>query len=152
MTRIHVLSASSLFFNSLGKFIFRTRRRTNADSTECSNISRGLNPTVQILEWMLQSKQFRADVVCYNLLIEAYGKIGQYTEAEKTFFLLRKSFVAPTEMSYNMLMGAYSKAGLLDKAERLFDQMKEDKYIPGNVSTSLISLKPAARYQKLKCF
>ncbi|OAE19085.1 hypothetical protein AXG93_4129s1160 [Marchantia polymorpha subsp. ruderalis] len=104
---------------------------------------------IQILEWMLQSKQFRADVVCYNLLIEAYGKIGQYTEAEKTFFLLRKSFVAPTEMSYNMLMGAYSKAGLLDKAERLFDQMKEDKYIP-DLSTYNIFLEVLAKAGKYK--
>lgn len=94
---------------------------------------------VQILEWLLQCKQFRADVVCYNLLIEAYGKIGQYSEAEKTFYLLRRSFVAPTEMSYNMLMSAYSKGGLLDKAEGLFDVMKGQNYPPGNSSTSSVS-------------
>lgn len=79
---------------------------------------------------------FKPDVGCFNMLIDAYGKSKQWTEAEKTFHLMKKFGCVPTETSFNVLMAAYSRGGQLDKAENLFHEMQDTNYSPGTYITS----------------
>lgn len=74
---------------------------------------------------------FKPDVGCFNMLIDAYGKNKQWTEAEKTFHLMKKFKCVPTETSFNVLMAAYSRGGQLEKAGNLFHEMKDTNYSPG---------------------
>jgi pentatricopeptide repeat protein len=77
---------------------------------------------------------FKADVGCFNMLIDAYGKNKQWTEAGKTFDLMKKFQCVPTVTSFNILMAAYSRGGQLEKAENLFHEMRDTNYAPGTGS------------------
>ena len=74
---------------------------------------------------------FKPDVGCFNMLIDAYGKSKQWTEAEKSFHLMKKFQCVPTVTTFNVLMAAYSRGDQLERAENLFHEMKDTNYTPG---------------------
>lgn len=74
---------------------------------------------------------FKPDVGCFNMLMDAYGRTKQWTEAENTFHLMKKFQCLPTETSFNVLMAAYSRGGQLERAERVLHEMKESNCSPG---------------------
>jgi pentatricopeptide repeat protein len=89
---------------------------------------------IQVYEWVLQTDTFKADVGCYNMLMDAYGRTRQWLEAENTFASMKRRQCVPTETSFNILMAAYSRGGQLERAEQLFNEMQEHNYFPGLVT------------------
>lgn len=89
---------------------------------------------IVIYEWILQGSMFKPDVGCFNMLMDAYGRTKQWTEAENTFHLMKKFQCLPTETSFNVLMAAYSRGGQLERAERVLHEMKESNCSPGLVT------------------
>ncbi|CAN0855060.1 Proteasome subunit alpha type-2-A [Linum grandiflorum] len=80
---------------------------------------------VNICQWMLYRSTFKPDVICYNLLIEAYGQKSQYKKAESLYFELLDARCVPTEHTYALLIKAYCNVGLVDKAEAIFAEMRK---------------------------
>lgn len=72
---------------------------------------------------MLYKSSFKPDVICYNLLIDAYGQKSLYKEAESTYLELLEARCMPTEDTYALLLKAYCLPGLLDKTEAVFAEM-----------------------------
>lgn len=75
-------------------------------------------------EWILYKSLFQPDIICYNLLIDAYGHKKLYKKAETTYLGLLEARCIPTEDTYALLLRAYCTCGLLDKAEAIFTEMR----------------------------
>jgi len=69
--------------------------------------------TVQICRWILLRSSYKPDVICYNLLIDAFGQKLQYKEAESTYLHLLETPCIPTEDTYALLIKVYCFSGLL---------------------------------------
>ncbi|VVA27244.1 PREDICTED: proteasome [Prunus dulcis] len=80
---------------------------------------------ILICEWILYKSSFKPDVICYNLLLDAYGQKSQHKAAESTYLELLEARCIPTEDTYALLLRAYCKSGLLDKAEAVFGEMRK---------------------------
>lgn len=96
-------------------------------------------PFGQIGEWVLHRSSFRPDVICYNLLIEAYGQKLQYRKAESKYLELIEAQCVPTEHTYALLLKAYSAAGLLEKAGAVFAEMKKHDLAPSTFVFTSVS-------------
>ncbi|KAF9587603.1 hypothetical protein IFM89_004435 [Coptis chinensis] len=83
------------------------------------------NLIVLVCEWILLRSSFKPDVMCYNLLIDAYGQMSQYKKAESAYLGLQKAQCVPTEDTYALLLRAYCTSGLLDKAEAVLAEMRK---------------------------
>ncbi|POO04136.1 Pentatricopeptide repeat [Trema orientale] len=83
------------------------------------------DPIMLMFEWLLYKSSFKPDVICYNLLIDAYGQKSLYKEAESTYLELLEAHCMPTEDTYALLLKAYCKFGLLEKAEAIFGEMRK---------------------------
>lgn len=79
----------------------------------------------QIGEWISHRSSFRSDVMCYNLLIDAYGEKSLYQKAEKAYLELTEMRCIPTEDTYALLLKAYCNCNLLEKAEAVFLEMRK---------------------------
>jgi pentatricopeptide repeat protein len=73
----------------------------------------------------LHKSSFKPDVICYNLLIDAYGQKSLYKDAESAYLELLENRCIPTEDTYALLLKAYCKSGLLEKAEAVFAEMRK---------------------------
>lgn len=80
--------------------------------------------SVQVCQWILYRSSFKPDVICYNLLIDAFGQKLLYKEAESTYLQLLEAHCIPTEDTYALLIKAYCLSGLLGKAEAVFAEMR----------------------------
>ncbi|KAJ6748150.1 PENTATRICOPEPTIDE REPEAT-CONTAINING PROTEIN [Salix purpurea] len=78
-----------------------------------------------ICQWILYKSSFQTDVMCYNLLIDAYGQKYLYKKAEETYVDLLQARCIPTEDTYALLIKAYCACGLLEKAEAAFVDMRK---------------------------
>ncbi|KAE9449872.1 hypothetical protein C3L33_18230, partial [Rhododendron williamsianum] len=76
---------------------------------------------------------FHPDVICYNLLIDAYGQKSLYQKAESTYLNLLQGRCIPTEDTYALLVKAYCISGLLAKAEAVFAEMRKNGHPPSTV-------------------
>lgn len=100
-------------------------------------LKRNATIILQICEWILHRSSFQLDVMCFNLLIDAYGKKSQYKKVESTYLELLEAQCIPTEDTYALLIKAYCSAGLKQKAEAVFAEMR--KYgLPPSMSVSLV--------------
>ena len=88
----------------------------------------------QICGWILYRSSFHPDVICYNLLIDAYGQKSLYKKAESTYLELLEARCVPTEDTYALLLKAYCTSGLLEKAEAVFAEMRKYGFPPSRVS------------------
>ncbi|THG17470.1 hypothetical protein TEA_006860 [Camellia sinensis var. sinensis] len=86
-----------------------------------------------VCEWILYKSSFHPDVICYNLLIDAYGQKSQHDKAESTYLDLLEGQCIPTEDTYALLVKAYCVSGLLEKAEAIFAQMRKNGHPPSIV-------------------
>lgn len=73
----------------------------------------------------MYKSSFQTDVMCYNLLIDAYGQKSLYKKAEETYVDLLQARCIPTEDTYALLIKAYCACGLLAKAEAAFVDMRK---------------------------
>lgn len=94
---------------------------------------------LQLCEWILQRSSFQLDVMCFNLLIDAYGQKSLYKKVESTYLELLEARCIPTEDTYALLVKAYCTAGLKQKAEAVFAEMRKYGLSP-SMSASLIVL------------
>lgn len=85
----------------------------------------------KVCEWMIYKSSFRPDVICYNLLIDAFGQKYEYKRAEAVYMQLLEAHCIPTEDTYALLIGAYCKYGLLEKAEAVLAEMRQRRVSPG---------------------
>lgn len=95
--------------------------------------------SVQVCEWILHKSSFHPDVICYNLLIDAYGQKSLYQEAESTYLNLLQGRCIPTEDTYALLVKAYYISGLLAKAEAVFAEMRKNGHPPSMFSSFMPS-------------
>eukprot|EP00250_Pteridium_aquilinum_P007340 c17085_g1_i1 orf=699-1937(-) len=86
---------------------------------------------IQIGEWILETTKFRPDILCYNLLMDAYGRSHQLLEVERLFKQMRTARFLANEDTFNVLIRAYSNVGLINKAEATFIIMQKFGYKPG---------------------
>nr|GMD99659.1 pentatricopeptide repeat-containing protein At2g35130-like [Ipomoea batatas] len=84
----------------------------------------------QICEWVLNRSSFKADVICFNLLIDAYGHKSLSRRAESMYMELLESRCMPTEDTYALLVKAYCKCKQLAKAEAVFSEMRKNRLPP----------------------
>lgn len=92
-------------------------------------------------EWVLHASSFQPDVICFNLLIDAYGQKSEFKKAESIYLELLQSGCVPTDDTYALLLKAYCKPGLLEKAEAVLAEMKRNGHVPGKLfSTFLLQL------------
>jgi pentatricopeptide repeat protein len=63
-------------------------------------------------------------VICYNLLIDAFGQKFLYKEAESTYLQLHEARCIPNEDTYALLIKAYCLSGKLQNAEAVFAEMR----------------------------
>lgn len=98
-----------------------------------------LSSAFQIFEWILYKSSYKPDVICYNLLIEAYGQKSLYKEAESTYLELLDARCIPTEDTYALLIKAYCKSGSLGKAEAIVSEMRKNGVSPSMISFSFLS-------------
>ncbi|KAK9156262.1 hypothetical protein Sjap_003742 [Stephania japonica] len=108
------------------------------------------NSIVLVCDWILYRSSFHPDIICYNLLIDAYGQMSKYEKAESTYLRLLEARCIPTEDTYALLLRAYCKCGLLDKAEAVFAEMQKHKLSPSvNVYNAYIDgLMKGKNFQK----
>ncbi|KAG5396361.1 hypothetical protein IGI04_018175 [Brassica rapa subsp. trilocularis] len=88
------------------------------------------DPIVLVCEWILTRSSFQPDVICFNLLIDAYGQKLRYKEAELLYVQLLESRCVPTEDTYALLVKAYCLAGLIEKAEAVLIEMQKHHVTP----------------------
>lgn len=79
---------------------------------------------------MSERSSFKPDVICYNLLIEAYGNKLHSKKAESTYLELLEKRCVPTQDTYALLIKAYCKCGLLGHAEAVFAEMRKNGFPP----------------------
>ncbi|KAK1281998.1 Pentatricopeptide repeat-containing protein [Acorus calamus] len=79
----------------------------------------------QLCEWILHKSSFQPDVMCYNLLIDAYGHKGQFKKAESLYLKLVEARCIPTEDTYALLIRAFCTSGLIEKAGAVFAEMRK---------------------------
>uniref|UniRef100_A0A453NKF0 PROP1-like PPR domain-containing protein n=1 Tax=Aegilops tauschii subsp. strangulata TaxID=200361 RepID=A0A453NKF0_AEGTS len=88
-------------------------------------LSRQWDPIISVCEWIVHRSSFRPDVVCYNLLIDAYGRTRRLGKAEAMYAALLEARCVPTEDTYALLLRAYCAAGSLHRAEGVISEMRE---------------------------
>uniref|UniRef100_A0A7N0UEK2 Pentatricopeptide repeat-containing protein n=1 Tax=Kalanchoe fedtschenkoi TaxID=63787 RepID=A0A7N0UEK2_KALFE len=88
-------------------------------------INKQWSAITSLCEWILCRSAFKPDVLCYNLLIDAYGqKASSVKRAEATYFEVLGSGIVPSEDTYALLIKAFCTALQLDKAEAVFAEMR----------------------------
>lgn len=95
---------------------------------------------LQLCEWILQRSSFQLDVMCFNLLIDAYGQKSLYKKAESTYLELLEARCVPTEDTYALLIKAYCTAGLQQKAEAVFAEMRKHGLPPSMSASNIVLL------------
>ncbi|PHT34004.1 Pentatricopeptide repeat-containing protein [Capsicum baccatum] len=97
-------------------------------------INKQWNLIILMCEWILCRSSFLADMICYNLLIEAYGQSSLVKKAESTYLALLDARYVPTEDTSALLLKSYSKCGMLEKAETDFSVMRKNGLPPNDSS------------------
>ncbi|KAK2999357.1 hypothetical protein RJ639_023991 [Escallonia herrerae] len=91
------------------------------------------DPIILMCEWLLYRSSFQPDIICYNLLIDAYGQKLLYKKAESTYLELLDARCIATEDTYALLIKAYCTSGLIEKAEAVFTEMRKIGLPPSTV-------------------
>lgn len=81
-------------------------------------------------EWILYKSSFQPDIICYNLLIDAFGQKSQYKKAESIYLELLEARCIPTEDTYALLIRAYCTSGLQERAEAVCIEMRKNGLPP----------------------
>lgn len=74
----------------------------------------------------------------FLMLITAYGKQGDFNQAEKVLSLMNKKGFTPNVVSHTALMEAYGKGGRYKNAEAIFRRMKSSGPEPSALTYQII--------------
>ena len=89
------------------------------------------------------------DEVCYNAIMAAHGKKGQYREVRKYFEMMCEQKLCPNAKHFTTLVSACSLKQKTDVADLVFDEMLASKISP--TTESYNALIQVHRFNIAKC-
>lgn len=96
------------------------------------------NLVSEILEWLRTQHWWDFKEMDLLMLITAYGKLGDFTKAERVLNYMIKNGYPPHVVSYTALMEAYGKGGQYNQAEAIFRRMQSSAPEPSAVTYQII--------------
>ncbi|KAG6417014.1 hypothetical protein SASPL_124455 [Salvia splendens] len=96
------------------------------------------NLVSEILEWLRTQHWWDFKEMDFLMLITAYGKLGNFTKAERIMNYMIKNGYPPHVVSYTALMEAYGKGGQYSQAEAVFRRMQSSGPEPSAVTYQII--------------
>ncbi|KAL1295718.1 hypothetical protein HN51_056568 [Arachis hypogaea] len=96
------------------------------------------NFVVEILEWLRTQSWWDFGKMDFVMLITAYGKLGDFNNAEKVLSLMNKNGYPPNVVAQTALMEAYAKGGRCSSAETIFRRMQRSGPEPSAVTYQII--------------
>ncbi|GJS30976.1 ribonuclease H-like domain-containing protein [Tanacetum coccineum] len=115
----------------------------------CKDKMENMDQLVREMEYS-QWSTYQPDIICYNLLIDAFGQKSYADKAESTYLNLLEAGCIPTEILMHFLLRAYCKCGLLEKAEAVFMEMRKYDLSPSEFKPSaIVSEKAEEIFEKL---
>ncbi|PKA63980.1 Pentatricopeptide repeat-containing protein [Apostasia shenzhenica] len=92
----------------------------------------------EILEWLRTQHWWDFNEMDFLMLITAYGKLGDFSRAERVLKYMNKKGYAPSVISHTALMEAYGRAGQYSKAETIFRRMESSGPDPSPLTYQII--------------
>ncbi|KAK3122899.1 hypothetical protein QOZ80_8AG0619970 [Eleusine coracana subsp. coracana] len=108
------------------------------------------NIVSEILEWLRTQHWWDFSEMDFLMLVTAYGKLGDFSRAERVLKYMNKKGHQPTVISQTALMEAYGRAKQYRKAEAVFRRMQTSGPEPSPVTYQIIlkSLVEGDRYKE----
>uniref|UniRef100_A0A0E0LS43 PROP1-like PPR domain-containing protein n=1 Tax=Oryza punctata TaxID=4537 RepID=A0A0E0LS43_ORYPU len=92
----------------------------------------------EILEWLRTQHWWNFSEMDFLMLITAYGKLGDFSRAERVLKYMNKKGYKPSVISQTALMEAYGRAKQYRKAEAVFRRMQTSGPEPSAVTYQII--------------
>jgi len=89
---------------------------------------------VQVLVWLKKQDWWSFGVQDFNLIIAAYGKLGQPGNAESSFTEMREAGFEPNVACFTSLLEAHARADNFERAESIYQEMVETGPAPTEVT------------------
>lgn len=86
------------------------------------------------MDWLKEQEWWNFGVQDYNLLVTAYGKLGQPEKAESSISMMCDSGLEPNVAILTSLLEAYARMGNFIQAETILTQMLEAGPAPTEVT------------------
>ena len=86
------------------------------------------------MEWLKQQNWWTFSELDYNLIIAAYGKMGEYEKVKRMMKGMEESGFKPNVASYTSLIEAYGRKKLFSEAEGILDKMMKEGPKPTQVT------------------
>ncbi|KAL5230790.1 hypothetical protein ABZP36_029566 [Zizania latifolia] len=96
------------------------------------------NLVSEILEWLRTQHWWDFSEMDYLMLVTAYGKLGDFSRAERVLKYMNKKGYRPSVISQTALMEAYGRAKQYRKAEAVFRRMQTSGPEPSAVTYQII--------------
>ncbi|TVU43156.1 hypothetical protein EJB05_09600 [Eragrostis curvula] len=96
------------------------------------------NIVSEILEWLRTQHWWDFSEMDFLMLVTAYGKLGDFSRAERVLKYMSKKGHQPTVISQTALMEAYGRAKQYRKAEAVFRRMQTSGPEPSPVTYQII--------------
>ncbi|KAG0589996.1 hypothetical protein KC19_1G062500 [Ceratodon purpureus] len=98
---------------------------------------RQLNKWAMVLEvliWLKEQDWWNFGIQDFNLIIAAYGKLGQPGNAESSFTEMREAGLEPNVACFTSLLEAHARADNFERAESIYREMVETGPAPTEVT------------------
>lgn len=92
----------------------------------------------QILEWLRTQHWWDFTEMDFLMLVTAYGKLGDFSRAERVLKYMNKKGYQPSVISQTGLMEAYGRGKQYRKAEAVFRRMQTSGPEPSPVTYQII--------------
>ncbi|KAI5001513.1 hypothetical protein ZWY2020_026163 [Hordeum vulgare] len=92
----------------------------------------------EILEWLRTQHWWDFSEMDFLMLVTAYGKLGDFSKAERVLKYMNKKGYRPTVISQTALMEAYGRAKQYRKAEAVFHKMQTSGPEPSPITYQII--------------
>lgn len=86
----------------------------------------------------MESEGLESDATSYNLVIRAYAKNGDLSNASRWFKKMSERGLEPNEYSYNTLMNAHAKADDVSGVEAWMDHMTQNNVVATGISYAIV--------------
>lgn len=96
------------------------------------------NLVSEILEWLRIQSWWDFSEMDFLMLITAYGKLGNFNQAERVLSLMKKKGYVPSVISQTALMEAYGRGGRCNNAEAIFRRMQSAGPEPSALTYQII--------------
>jgi pentatricopeptide repeat protein len=86
------------------------------------------------MEWLKEQNWWTFSVLDYNLMIAAYGKIGEYDKVERMIQRMKDAGFNPNVATYTSLIEAYGRKRMFSEAEDVLEKMAKEGPKPTQVT------------------